>query len=232
MHAKDLMSTTVITVTPDTRVAEVARLLADRGISAVPVLGPEGELLGIVTEADLVRRLAGEAALRPRGWFRALLAGRAGDAAKDYARLHGQLAGDVMTTDLVAVEEETPAEEIAQLMEERRVKRVPVLRDGRLVGIVARADLLGLAFTAPLPSEEEASDSRLRRAVERALRDQPWANAHLVFPSVEGGVVTFHGWCRSPEVPRALRVLAEGVPGVKGVAMDLREPPAFLLGVP
>jgi CBS domain-containing protein len=232
MRARDLMTTTVVTVTPETHLADVAHLLADRGISAVPVIGPEGDVQGIITEADLVRRLAGEAAGRPRGWFRALLASRAGDTAKGYARLHGRLAGDMMTTDLVSVEEDTSAEDIAQLMEERRVKRVPVLREGKLVGIVSRADLLGLAFTAPVSPEKEASDVRIRRDVERAMREQPWANAYLVFPSVEAGVVTFHGWCRSPDVPRALRVLAEGVPGVKGVAMDLLEPPAFLLGVP
>ena len=232
MLARDLMTTSVTTVTPDTRLGDVAHLLADRGISAVPVLGPEGELQGIVTEADLVRRLAGESAGRPRGWFRALLAGRATGTAKDFARLHGQRAGDVMTTELVTVGEEMPAGDIAQLMEERGVKRVPVLRYGKLVGIVSRADLLGLAFGPAATPEAAVSDARLLREVERALRAQPWADAHLVFPSVEDGVVTFHGWCRAPEVQRALRVLAEGVVGVKGVQMDLREPPGFLLGVP
>jgi CBS domain-containing protein len=232
MRAKDLATTTVVTVAPEARLADVAQLLADRGISAVPVLGPEGEVQGIETEADLVRRLAGEAAGRPRGWFRALLAGCAGDTAKGFARLHGQRAGDVMTTSLVAVQEDTPAEEIAQLMEKRAVKRVPVLRDSKLVGIVSRADLLGLAFGAEKAPEAALSDARLLGHVERAMREQLWANAYLVFPSVAGGVITSHGWCRSPDVPRALRVLAEGRPGVKGVQMELRAPPGFLVGVP
>ncbi|WP_237213481.1 CBS domain-containing protein [Falsiroseomonas oryziterrae] len=232
MRAEDLMTTAVVTVTPEARLADVAHLLADRGISAVPVLGPDGEVQGIVTEADLVRRVAGEAAGRPRGWLRALLARRADGTAKGFARLHGQRAGDVMTTELVSVQEDTPAEEIARLMEERGVKRAPVLRDGRLVGIVSRADLLGLAFGPAKAPAAAVSDARLLREVERAMREQPWANAHLVFPSVEDGVVTFHGWCRSSDVPRALRVLAEALPGVKGVQMQLREPPGFLLGVP
>ncbi|NGM20962.1 CBS domain-containing protein [Roseomonas stagni] len=232
MRAKDLMTTTVVTVAPEARLADVAHLLADRGISAVPVLGPGGEVQGIVTEADLVRQLASEPAGRPRGWFRALLTQRAADTAKGFARLHGQRARDVMTTELVAVEEDTPSEQIAQLMEERGVKRVPVLRDGKLVGVVSRADLLGLAFGTAAPPDVAVSDARLLRDVERAMREQPWADAYLVFPSVEDGVVTFHGWCRSPDVPRALRVLAESLPGVKDVQMDLREPPGFLLGVP
>jgi CBS domain-containing protein len=232
MRARDLMTTNVVTVTPEARLADVAALLADRGISAVPVLGPAGTLEGIVTEADLVRRLAGEAAARPRGWLRALLAGRADDTAKGFARLHGQRAGDVMTTNVVAVGEEAPAEEIAAMMETRGVKRVPVLRDGMLVGIVSRADLLGLVFGAAKAQEVAVSNARLLKEVQRALRGQPWADAYLVFPSVEEGVVTFHGWCRSSDVPRALRVLAEGLPGVRGVEMELRAPPAFMLGVP
>jgi CBS domain-containing protein len=232
MQARDLMTTTVLTVTPETRLSQIAHLLSARGISAVPVVGPEGEMLGIVTEADLVRRLAGEAASRPAGWFGALLSRRPGATAEGFARLHGQQAGDVMSTSIVAVEEDTPAERIAQIMETRHVKRVPVLRDGKLVGIVSRADLLGLAFGPAAVPEEARSDDRLRREVERAMRDQPWADAYLVFPAVEDGVVTFHGWCRSPAVPRALRVLAEGLPGVKDVRMELRQAPAFMIGVP
>jgi hypothetical protein len=117
-------------------------------------------------------------------------------------------------------------------MEERGVKRVPVLRDGALVGIVSRADLLGLAFGVPAAPEAAVSDARLLRGVEKALREQPWADAWLVFPAVEDGVVTFHGWCRSPDIERALRVLAEATPGVKGVRMELRRAPRFMIGVP
>jgi len=230
MRARDLMTTDLVTVTPETRVSDVAHLLAARGISAVPVVTPEGGLLGIVTEADLVRRLAG--GTPGGGWFAGLIGRRPGDTAESYARLHGQRAEDVMTTDLVTVEEDTPAERIAQVMEQRRVKRVPVLREGRLAGIVSRADLLGLAFSAPAEPATEASDTRIRRAVEKAIREQPWADAYLVFPSVQDGIVTFHGWCRSPAVPRALRVLAEAMPGVRGVELKLHQPPAFLLGVP
>jgi len=232
MHAKDLMSTTVVTVTPETPVAEIASLLASRGISAVPVLEADGRMVGIVTEADLVRRLVGEISGRKSGWFTTLLRGRAGDEAERYARMHGGRASEVMSTDLVTVEEDTPADTIARIMEERRVKRVPVLRDGRLAGIVSRADLLRLAFSTPAVGDEQVSDERIRRAVEAAMREQPWADAYLVYPAVVAGVVTFHGFCRSPSVPKALRVLAERLPGVKGVEMQLVPPPPFVLGVP
>lgn len=230
--ARDLMTSNVVTVTPETPVADIAHLLASRGISAVPVLGSGGRLLGIVTEADLVRRVAGEPAGRKRGWFATLLTRRVGAEAERYARLHGSKARDVMTTDLVTVEEDAPAEEIARLMEERRVKRVPVLREGRLAGIVSRADLLGLALSRVAPAEGQPSDERIRRAVEAAMREQPWADAYMVYPAVEDGIVTFHGFCRSPAVPKALRVLAERVPGVRGVEVELEPPPPFMLGVP
>lgn len=224
------MSTALVTVAPGTPVVEVARLMAARGISAVPVLEAEGRLAGIVTEADLVRRVAGDGGRRP-GWLATMVTGRAAAEADRYARLHGSRAGDVMTGAVVTVEEDAPAEAIARLMEERGVKRVPVLRDGRLVGIVSRADLLGLALAAPAAAAGEVPDERIRRAVEAALREQPWADAFSVWPAVAGGVVTFHGSCRSPSVAKALRVLAERVPGVMGVEMAL-VPPPFGLGVP
>ena len=231
-HARDLMTTDVVSVTPETPIADIARLLASRGISAVPVLGPDGRLEGIVTEADLVRRVAGEPAGRKSGWFATLLTRRARAEADRYARMHGGKARDVMTTDLVTVEEGTPAHEIARLMEERRVKRVPVLREGRLAGVVSRADLLGLALSDAGATEEQPSDERIRRAVEASLREQPWADAYMVYPAVQDGVVTFHGFCRSPAVPKALRVLAERIPGVKRVELRLEAPPPFVLGVP
>lgn len=232
MQASDLMSTAVVTTTPDTPVHEVASLLASQGISAVPVLAPDGRMVGIVTEADLVRQLAGEARGRQPGWFTTLLAGRAGDEARRYARLHGDRAADIMNTDLVTVREDTPADAVARLMEERRVKRVPVLRDGHLVGIVSRADLLRLAMSAPTPGGQEVSDERILRQVRSAMREQSWADNYLIYPSVADGVVTYHGFCRSPSVPTALRVLAERLPGVKGVEIRLVPPPPFVLGVP
>jgi CBS domain-containing protein len=228
MRAKDLMSTEVVTVPPETPLAAVARLLADRGISAVPVVEKDGTPLGIVTEADLVRRLAGPGD-RPRGWFRALLASAPEDAAR-YTRTHGSRARDVMTADLVSVGEEATAEEIARLMEERRVKRVPVLREGRIAGIVSRADLLEAMLAPPETPAAGAEDARLRRTLQEAMRAQSWAKPFFLWPTVERGVVTFHGFCGAPEVVRALRVLAEEIPGVRGVEMRIEDPLPPLTG--
>ncbi len=228
MRAKDLMSREVVTVSPETPVAALARLLADRGISAVPVVEPDGTVAGIVTEADLVRRITGTEE-RPRGWLSGLFGSAPADAAR-YAKTHGAKARDVMTVDLVSVDEEATAEEIARLMEERRIKRVLVLHDGRLSGIVSRADLLEAVFAPPETEAIGADDARIRRAVQAALREESWAKPYFLWPTVEKGVVTIHGFCGSPDVHRALRVLAEGIPGVRSAEMKVETPPPSLFG--
>jgi CBS domain-containing protein len=228
MRARDLMTRDVVTVPPDTPVPALARLLAERGVSSAPVVEADGRLVGIVTEADLLRRVAalGE---RPKGWLARLFADPSAQAAR-YAKGHGARARDVMTTDLITVEEDARAEEIARLLEEHRIKRVPVLRDGRLAGVVSRADLLRAVLESPETLAADAPDARIQRDLAAALRGQPWAHTFYIFPSVQDGVVTFYGWCSSEEVGRGLRVLAEGVPGVKGVQDETTPPPPHALG--
>ncbi|WP_254453307.1 CBS domain-containing protein [Siccirubricoccus sp. G192] len=225
LTARDLMTPDVVTVPPETPVAAMARLLADRGISAVPVLNKAGTVLGIVTEADLIRRLAGEED-KPAGWFRSLFTDP-GTEADRYARTHGATAADVMTESVVAVGEETSAAQIAQMMEEKRIRRVLVLANGRLRGIVSRADLLR-ALVAPPPQEGELSDDRIRRAVLAAMRREPWADTFYTMVEVKQGVVEFHGFMRTEAVKRGLRVLAENVPGVKGVVDHTQPMPVYL----
>jgi CBS domain-containing protein len=222
------MTTSIVTLLPDTPVSAVARILAKRGISGAPVVNAEGQLLGLVTESDLIRRLA---ALedRPRGWIRGLFALPSEQAAR-YARTHGRLARDVMTTDLVTVEEDAPIERVASLLELHRIRRVPVQHEGLLVGVVSRADLLGALLAPPAEgAATEIPDGRVRRELLARMRAQPLVDPYFVFAEVEGGVVTIHGFCRTEEVRRALRVLAEGVPGVKEIRLDLAPTPPFVL---
>lgn len=225
LSARDLMTTEVVTVPPATPVLSIARLLAERGISAVPVLDGSGKLLGIVTEADLIRRLAGEAD-HPTSWLGSLFANAERDAAR-YARTHGATAADLMSTELASVEPTTPAAEVAHMMEDRNIRRVLVVQEGRLLGLVSRADLLR-ALVAPKQEPLELSDDRIRTAVLAAIRKQPWADTFYTLVDVKDGVVELNGFSRSPEVQRALRVLAENVPGVKGVEDRSTPMPAYL----
>jgi CBS domain-containing protein len=226
LRARDLMTTEVVTVPPSTPATSLARLLADRGISAAPVTDAEGRLLGIVTEADLLRRLAG-AEDKPAGWLRRLF--RDPDRqAEQYARTHGKEARDVMTEDVVTVGPDATAEHCARLMEERRVKRLPVVGDGRLVGVVSRADLLRAVLEPPAKLGAEGAperDARIRAALRKEMRQQPWAGSLYTFADVEDGVVTLHGFVRSDEVRRGLRVLASRIEGVERVEDRMEHAP-------
>lgn len=225
LRARDLMTADVVTVPPETPVLAIARLLADRGISAVPVVDATGEVRGVVTEADLIRRLAGEED-KPAGWFASLFGNQERDADR-YARTHGLNAAEVMTADVVAVDPDTLASAVAHLMEERGIRRVLVTENGRLKGLVSRADLLR-ALVAPAQEAGGLSDDRIRRAVIAAMKREPWADTFYTMVEVTGGVVEFHGFSRSAAVQRGLKVLAENVPGVKGVVDNTQPMPAYL----
>lgn len=214
--ARDLMTRDVVSIPPTMPVASVARLLAERGISALPVVSSDGRMIGIVTELDLIRRLAGAEDRRP-GWLHRLVGSRDRDAER-YAQVHGMLAEDVMTRDVLSVEEDTSAEHIAHLMEERGIRRVPVLRDGQLVGIVSRADLLQALMVPPASlGTDAAGDERIRAALWREIREQPWADTFYTYVNVRDGVVDFQGFARSDALRRGLRAMAHRIEGVRRV---------------
>lgn len=223
--ARDLMTPDVATVPPETPILALAHLMADRHISAVPVLDGQGQVLGLVSEADLIRRLADEDEKAP-SWFAGLFADPTAQADR-YARVHGATAGDVMTTELISARPDDSAAHVAKVMEDKNVRRVLVLDNGRLMGIVSRADLLR-ALVAPPGQAQGGSDEQIRRAVVAAMRKEPWVDTFHTMIEVKDGVVEIHGFSRSAAVQRALRVLTEGVPGVKEVR-DLTQPtPAYL----
>jgi CBS domain-containing protein len=179
MNARDVMTAEVISVTPETPIREIAKLLLDRGISAVPVVDEGGIPLGMVSEGDLIGRDETARATR-REWWLALLAEGEALAPDFLASLQGleQRARDVMSTPLITIGDQTDIGEIAQLLATHRVKRMPVLRDGRVVGIVSRADLLR-AFVAERESAAAKEEGGFLSAAFAELdaqflhRDQP-----------------------------------------------------------
>jgi CBS domain-containing protein len=231
MQARDVMTTNVVTVRPDTRVEEIARLLLDRRISGVPVVDADGRLVGIVTEGDLMRRpeIGTE---RHRGWWLRLF-GDERERAAEYARAHGSRADEVMTRNVVTVTEETPVGEIARLLEKHRIKRVPVVRDGKPVGIVSRANLLHslAARPAPAPPERWMDDRSIRDEVARVLSHEGWAQHGPLNVIVTNGVVELWGFVESQEERLAIRVAAENVPGVVAVRDNLGSVPPWLWGL-
>lgn len=213
MRADEIMSIDVVTVSPETHIRDVARKLLDRGVSAMPVVDGEGRVVGIVSEGDLMRRRESGTERHPSWWLR--LFQNPGDTAADYVKAHGQYAKDVMTRNVISVGESAPVGEIAEILEKHRIKRVPVVRDGKVVGIVSRANLLhGLIVQKP-PSASDQSPIGLRKAVLHELRE---AGVHsMVDVVVSDGVVHLWGVVETEGAKSAVQVAAEGTDGVKSV---------------
>lgn len=218
LTAADVMTATVVSVSPEAPVPDVARLLHEHRISGVPVVEGDGQVVGIVSEGDLIGH-AGAIGEQRRSWWLRLLAG-------EYARTHGRTAQDVMSARVVSVTEATPLGDIARLMERRGIKRVPVLRDGRLVGIVSRSNLLQALAATDVSRTVNADDRTIRERLTAELKARPWASTLTRNIVVESGTVHLFGLVRSEEERRAPRIAAENVPGVMKVEDHLlrREP--------
>jgi len=226
MFVRDIMTREVMTVTPETPVPALAALFAERGISGVPVVEASGNLIGLVTEGDLIRRLVAEDE-QPRSWLSRLF-GSSPQQAHQYAQIHGQRARDVMSTQLQVVGEDDTVSHAASLLEKHHIRRLPVVKDGKLLGILSRADMMRALLAPIAKSDASVSDRELLLRVRAEMRKQSWADSYLIFADVADGVVTFHGFSRSADVERALRALGEGIPGVKAVKLDLAPKPAFV----
>jgi CBS domain-containing protein len=216
MKAADFMSARVISVTPDASVLECVRLMLQHRISGLPVIDAAGSLVGIVTEGDFLRRVeAGTQRKRPR-WLE-FFAGPS-RLADEYVRSHGRKVLDVMTPDPITIHEDAPVEEVVRLMEERRIKRLPVMRQGKVVGIVSRANLLHALATVGREAAPLAKDDQAIRALILAdLAKQPWAPRDLIDVTVRNGVVDLWGVVTADHQREAAAVVAENVPGVKQV---------------
>lgn len=218
MKARDVMTSPVITVAPETTVQEVAALLCERRIGALPVV-QDGRLVGIVRETDLVRRheIGTDGCPRTGSWWLRLFS--AEPSMRDYVRSHARHARDVMTRDVPTVTPETPVAEIARLLEGRGIGRAPVVDAGKLVGIVSRANLVQALATRPAAraSPQPADDETIRAALLAELERQPWWRNDRGFVIVTDGVVHFWGMVDTDAGRPAARVAAENVPGVRGV---------------
>lgn len=221
MRARDVMTSPVITVTPDASVPEIAELLLTRKVSGVPVVNGSGRVIGIVSEGDLLRRVeTGTERARDR-WLEMLLDRTA--KAADFLKSHGRRAQDVMTRQVISAAPDTDLGDIADLMERNRIKRVPILEDGRPVGIVSRANLLhGLvAYKRTSWGAAVQGDAAIRNALLDELSGQDWIQLDQLNIVVTDGTVHLWGMVDSEEQRRALCALATGTPGVQRVEEHL-----------
>ena len=229
MRAAEVMTAKVITVGENASVAEVAKLLAERGISAVPVVDKDDRVIGMVSEGDLLHRTE-TGTEKCRSWWLEMMAST-NQLAGDYIKSHSAKAKDVMTRDVISVSDTTPLADIASLLEANRIKRVPVVRDGKLVGIVSRANLVrALAMTANEPSSSaEVDDRTIREKLLAELRAQKWAEVSPANVTVKDGIVHLWSSYLSEQEKRALVVVAENTPGVRRVEDHMRRVGVYLL---
>ncbi|MCW5734098.1 MAG: CBS domain-containing protein [Enhydrobacter sp.] len=219
------MSPGILTISAAASVFDAAEHLVGAGVSAMPVVDGTGRIVGIVSEADLMRRA--EIGTEPRkSWLQRIFVDDATTAA-EYVSFHARRVTDVMTKSVVTVQEDATLGEIADLMAKHKVKRLPVLRGEVVVGVVSRSNLLqALLSRGPEVTESHSSDNEIRRQVEAFIAKQPWASPWPINIVVNAGVVHLWGMVPSDAASNAYRVAAENVSGVKKVKNHLRRVPA------
>ena len=220
MNARDVMVRDVITIAPRDSVAQAARLIAQNDVSALPVIDDHGRLVGIISEGDLMNREEIGTEIHHPWWIEAVTPGAT--LAAEFARSHGKRIEEVMSENVITATEDTSLADIAALLERNRIKRVPILRDGELVGIVSRSNLV-----QALASNEAASTASLdtnrviREELLSRLEQQSWTDFGSRNIIVSDGKVHLWGLAGSPAERTALIALAENVPGVTEVVDEM-----------
>jgi CBS-domain-containing membrane protein len=220
MKARDVMVSPVITVSSNASVKDVAKVFLDRHISAVPVVDEKGKLVGIVSEGDLLHRAESGTERQRPWWLRAFVGPDA--LAAEYAKAHARKVADIMSRQVVTASPETPLHEVATLLEKHSIKRVPIVANGQLVGLVSRANLIQAVASAGRGLEIPLSDATIRDKLVAHLKAQQWAQTGLLNVTVKDGVVDLWGMTRSDAERKAIRVAAEAATGVRAVNDNLR----------
>jgi CBS domain-containing protein len=215
MNAKSIMTTPVVTVGPETDVREIAKLMLERHISGVPVVDGSGRVLGVVSEGDLVRRVEAGTANKRHSWWLDFIADPA-EQARDYVKAHAATAKEVMSRPAIVVDEDATLNFVAEALEKNHIKRVPVVRNGRVTGIISRANIVQLVAAAKrLDVPAKADDDAIREQILATLKKQPWAAPSSLNVTVQSGVVELWGAYASDDERDATRVAIENVAGVK-----------------
>jgi CBS domain-containing protein len=216
MKTAHIMTPNVVSVQPETPALQAAQLMIQHGISGLPVVDSDNHVVGIVTEGDFLRRVETGTQRQRSGWLRFFVS--AGRLADEYVRSRARKVEDVMTRPVHTIEEDASLSDAVELMERHRIKRLPVVRDRKLVGIISRANLLR-AFASlvqeikPTPTD----DAEIRERILTELRQESWAPLGMIDVIVRNGIVELWGALFDERKRRALVLAAENVHGVKGV---------------
>jgi CBS domain-containing protein len=216
MKAEDVMTRAVISIDPDATVLQAARKMLQHHISGLPVIDRNGKLVGVLSEGDFLRRRETHTEKRRSRWLEFLMG--PGRIAGEYTHSHGSKVSEVMSKDVLTVDENAPLEDIVELMERRRIKRVPVLCGGEVVGIVTRSNLMhamvSMARVTPATAKDDAA---IREQLLAEMKKEQWAPVAMTNVVVRDGVVELWGMVADERQREALKVAAENIPGVKDV---------------
>lgn len=216
MKAKDVMTSTVISVQPNATILQAARQMLQHHISGLPVITQSGEIVGILSEGDFLRRREIATERRHSRWLEFLMG--PGKLAVEYAHSHGRKVAEVMTTEVHTVTEDTTLEDIVELMERRRIKRVPVMRGKEVVGMVTRSNLMRAMVSLARAEQKPANDdATIRETLLAEMQKESWAPAAMVNVVVRDGIVELWGVVIDERQREALKVAAENIPGVRAV---------------
>ncbi|RWC26638.1 MAG: CBS domain-containing protein [Mesorhizobium sp.] len=220
MQANAIMTTPVIGVSPSASVADAAALMLANKISGLPVIRSDGELMGIVSEGDFLRRRElGTERKRPR-WLEFMIS--SGKAAEEYVLANARRIDEVMSDSVVTVSPTTSLSAVVDLMTRHDFKRIPVVAEGKVVGIITRSDLVrALVDVWSSSSSNSASDDEIRQKIVSELSAQKWGRADMVGVAVENGAVELSGAIFDERERQAAIVAAENVPGVRAVKDNL-----------
>ncbi|MGA8389851.1 MAG: CBS domain-containing protein [Pseudolabrys sp.] len=209
------MTSTVISVQPNATILQAARQMLQHHISGLPVID-RGEIVGILSEGDFLRRRETNTERRRSRWLEFLMG--PGKLAVEYTHSHGSKVAEVMTMEVHTVTEDTTLEDIVELMERRRIKRVPVMRGKKIVGMVTRSNLMhAMVSLARAEPKSAKADAAIRETLLAEMQKQSWAPAAMVNVVVRDGVVEFWGVIIDERQREALKVAAENIPGVNAV---------------
>jgi CBS domain-containing protein len=217
MKVEEIMTKDVIAVSPKTPIHEAAELMVDHAISGLPVVDDAGTVVGIVSEGDLILR---EKPRERMPWWKVFF-GDAERLAVEYQKAHGTTVGEVMTRSLIAVGPDLPIESVALILDQHRIRRVPVVADDQLVGIVSRGDLIKALAKAPAPAGGQPSDERLVREMRARLAEEPWISNRGIVVHAKDGALSLWGLVLTEAEKSAVETMARTIEGTKGIESHL-----------
>lgn len=217
MKARDVMTPNVVSVPIDMAVPEIAKLMLERRISAVPVVDASEHVVGVISEGDLIRRPELDTDKPRSRWLRFFMSDE--DRARDFVKTHGLHARDVMSQPVVSVSPEASLTDVVNLMTARRIKRVMVLEHGKLAGVVTRSDLLRMLHAREaMPTDDmPRNDASVRANILKTIDQQGWAASAIINVQVTDGTAYLWGVVDSDEQRKAILIAVEGVPGVRAI---------------